>query len=319
MDTAGLVIDGLGLIGTFTACVSCFEYIQFSRQFGEDFEQCLLKLDIARLRISRWGAALGLELEPHLRQHIPASDQDLAKSLLEQILEIFEDAERISGRYEKHAHVKNPESNDTLIYTADSNANPKYRRLHLTMRELAVSRQTRTGIRKKAAWALYEKKRFDRMIEDVTDLTTQLVDLFPAAQDSQKSLCKTEVSAITETQDLALLDDIASKDDAMLSAEIKLEIVNRGHHFTDWEAHGRSNFWAGDENGFGVESRGHNFARFTVSDNADVHLGNVNHGPRPNATNLETRLPLEGQLQDNAVAPKSKHVFSGFFSRRHRW
>ena len=60
LEPVGLKIGIAGLAGAFTACVDCFEYIQLGRQFGQDYGNCLLKLDVAKLRLSRWGVAMGL-------------------------------------------------------------------------------------------------------------------------------------------------------------------------------------------------------------------------------------------------------------------
>lgn len=280
MEPVGLAIGIAGLAGACTACVDCFEYVRLGRQFGKDYGKCLLKLDTARLRISRWGTSVGLGSEPHLNPQVPASEEEirLAQSLLNQILESFEDAERISERFKKHTCVQNPGSTELLIYNASSDVDSDYQRLHLTIRDLALKRQKGTSIRKKAAWALYEKKRFEGMIEDVTGFTSQLVDLFPAAQEDQRALYTTEVSTIKNPQDLALLMNIARGDDQMFSAEITKELEKRGHLVSDWKADGSSKMWAGDDNASGVDSKGHNFARFTVSDHADVHLGNINRG-----------------------------------------
>ena len=57
MDPAGLVFGVAGLAGIFSACVDCFEYIQFGWQFGQDYGKCLLKLDVARLQLCRWGGS----------------------------------------------------------------------------------------------------------------------------------------------------------------------------------------------------------------------------------------------------------------------
>lgn len=101
MEPVGLGIGIAGLAGAFTACIDCFEYIQLGRQFGQDFGKCLLKLDTAKLRMSRSGEAMGLGPEPHLTPQIAVSDEEmrLVQSLLEQTLESFEDAERISERF----------------------------------------------------------------------------------------------------------------------------------------------------------------------------------------------------------------------------
>ena len=285
MEPAGLAIGVAGLASLFSACVDCFEYIQLGRQFGHDYGKCLLKLDAARLQLSRWGAAIGLRtVEPALQTQQVAynSSQEmrLAQNLLRQIWDTFEDAERISARYMGYVSVNSTDSpTDRVVYDADTaDINPEYRRVHLTMRELAQRRQKAISVRKKAMWALYDKRRFDRMIEDVTGFISQLVNLFPAAQDDQRALCKLEVAAFPRAQDLALLNDIAHGDDQILSGEIRREMESRGLVVTDWVAEGNSKLWAGDDNAFGVKGKGHTFARFSVSGNAEVHLGNVNRG-----------------------------------------
>ena len=193
-------------------------------------------------------------------------------------MDSFEGAEKTSERFKKHVSLQKDKTDSLFVYDANSNLDPSYQRLHFTMRELANQRQHETGILKKTKWALYEKKRFDTMIEDITGFVDELVDLFPAAQNDQKRLCDTEVSAIKENQDLVLLKDAISNDDRMLEEAVNKAMESRGSTFTNWNADGNSKMWAGDDNGFGVESKSHFFNTFSVSGNADVRLGNVNRG-----------------------------------------
>jgi Prion-inhibition and propagation len=280
MEPAGFAIGVACLAGAFTSCIECFEYVQLGRKFGEDYGKCVLRLDAAKVRMSRWGASVGLGAEPRTQQQISASEEEfrLARSLLEQIIDTFEDAEKLSGRFKKHAIMQKTKTEDLIVYDAKSDLDTKYQWLHLTMRELVTKRQHETSLLKKTTWALYEKKRFDTMIDDVTGFVNELVELFPAAQDNQRALCKAEVSAIKETQDLALLKDTVRGDDELLEAAVKKELENRGHTVTNWKAGGNVKLWAGDDNAFGVESKSHHFSEFSVSDFADVRLGNVNRG-----------------------------------------
>ena len=151
-------------------------------------------------------------------------------------MESFKDAERVSERFMKHSMMQKSRTHNLLVYNADSDLDPSYQRLHMTMHELASQRQKRTSIRKKATWALYEKKKFDGIIGDITGFISELMELFPAAQEDQRALYKTEVSAISGFQDLALLNDVACKDDEMLVAEVKKEMETPGHNFTYWKA-----------------------------------------------------------------------------------
>jgi hypothetical protein len=281
MDPTGFAIGVAGLAGVFTSCVDCFEYIQLGRKFGEDYGKCVLRLDAAKVRMSRWGASMGLGPEPqqhHNKISISEEEFYLAQSLLEQIMNSFEDAEKLSGRYRKHATLQKTKTDDLVVCDARTDLEPRYQRLHQTMRQLAIRRQRGTNILKKTTWALYEKKKFDTMIEDITGFVTQLVDLFPAAKEDQTALCKTEVSAIKETEDLALLKGIAGDDDNVLTIAVNGEMERRGHTVTNWTASGNAKMWAGDDNAFGVESKSHHFSVFSVSGAADVRLGNDNRG-----------------------------------------
>jgi hypothetical protein len=100
--------------------------------------------------------------------------------------------------------------------------------------------------------------------KDVTGFVNELVELFPAVRDDQRILCKTEVCAVEEDQDLALLKDIACEDDKLLEVAVDKEMAVRGHTVTHWKADGNSKMWAGDDN-FGVESKSHHFGEFSIS------------------------------------------------------
>jgi hypothetical protein len=52
-ETFGIFAGAAGLAGLFTPCVEYFEYVQFRRSFGQDYERSLVKLDVVRLRLSR--------------------------------------------------------------------------------------------------------------------------------------------------------------------------------------------------------------------------------------------------------------------------
>lgn len=280
MESVGLGVGIAGLAGVFTACVDCFEYIQLGRKFGHDYGKCLLRLDAAKIRMTRWGASVGIGASTQLLNQttIPEEELKLAKCLLEQILESFGDAERVSERYKKRVTVEKNGLDDLALYDANSDLDLEYRTLHLTLSQLALERQKKTSLLKKPTWALYEKKKFDAMIDDITGFVGDLVDLFPVALDNQELLCKTEVSAVKESQDLILLKAVACKDDKLLEEAVNKEMENRGHTFTDWKVEGKSKMWAGDENAFGVASKSHHFNKFSVSGGADVRLGNLNRG-----------------------------------------
>jgi hypothetical protein len=93
----GIVAGAIGIASAFTACVDCFEYVQFGRHFGRDFEISWLAPDCARLRLTRWGESVNIYDDPKLgRQDATATEIQLAKDALLQILMLFADTESIS-------------------------------------------------------------------------------------------------------------------------------------------------------------------------------------------------------------------------------
>ena len=110
------------------------------------------------------------------------------------------------------------------------------------MRGITVSRQKRVKLRQKGAsirqkisWALYEKKNFDRLIEDITVLVDGLVDIFPEeTRKVQREMATIEISEIKETPSAELLVDLAGNNDKILRDVGKKFIEDRmGHEFRE--------------------------------------------------------------------------------------
>jgi hypothetical protein len=222
MEPVGLTVGILGLAGLFNNAVDCFEYVQLGRNFGSNFQTSVLKLDNARLRLSRWGQSVGLstkveDVQSLHRTTVPAEEIPKAERILGHILELFADAEGVSAKVKTRSSLDEP---SLAVYDAQTDLDPVRMSLHQKMRELSIKRQNRTPLRQKAKWALYEEKHFKRLIEDVTDLVNDLVELFPAAQSSQQELCELEVLELGTSESLPILKDIASSQDKYLEAAL---------------------------------------------------------------------------------------------------
>jgi Prion-inhibition and propagation len=280
MESAGLTIGVVGLAGLFSTCMECFDYIQLGRTFGEDFGKCLLRLDAAKLRFSRWGEAVGLAVVSQGNNPIVLSQQDynVAQSLLQQIADSFEDTEKIAKRYQRHAEMDSSTNTALTVYDERTDLKVQEAKLHFQLRSIALRRQKSTTLTQKARWALYEKRRFDILISDITDFVDQLVNLFSVARESEMALCQAELYTIKDEEDIVTLRSVVEPDDNVLQRCIQEELVRRGHAVTDWKAGETSDVWIGDENAFGVESKGHLVSKFEVSGSAKVRVGNKNTG-----------------------------------------
>ena len=231
-EAAGLAVGVVALAGLFNTTVECFEFVQLGRTFGKDFQTSQLKLDSARLRLSRWGKSLGLDEDVQSVASLQGrfgSEANVkhAEALLGQIVELFADSEGVSNTFKSRA---SPQDDNLAVYSPQRDLDPAMAKLHNQMRQLAIDRQVRSGVRQKAKWALYQEKHFRRLIEDITELVDSLVGLFPAVQEQQRKLCDMEVSSIGEGEGLSLLKEVAVVQDRMLEQAIDSARVGAESH-----------------------------------------------------------------------------------------
>lgn len=135
----------------------------------------------------------------------------------------------MSNRYRGRTE---PQDSSLAVYDPQTDLDPAMAKLHEKMRQLAIERQNRSGVRQKARWALYQEKQFRRLIEDITELVNDLDNLFPATQQSQRELCDIEVCAIGEGQDISVVREIAAAQDKLLEQAITkaAESAGKSHH-----------------------------------------------------------------------------------------
>jgi hypothetical protein len=232
-ETAGLVVGVVALAGLFNSTVECFEFVQLGRTFGKSFQTSQLRLDNARLRLSRWGKSLSLDNDVRdavsLQGHFGSeANVKHAEALLGQIVELFAEAEGVSNKYKSRTA---PQDDSLVVYNPQTDLEPAMAKLHEKMRQLAIERQNRSGVRQKAQWALYQEKQFRRLIEDISELVNDLDNLFPATQQSRRDLCDIEVSTIGEGQGISVLREIAADQDKLLEQAITKATESAGKSY----------------------------------------------------------------------------------------
>ncbi|KIW47713.1 uncharacterized protein PV06_00379 [Exophiala oligosperma] len=271
-EAAGLVIGAVSVAGLFTTCVDCFEYVQLGRNFGKNFQRSLLRLDVVKLRLSRWAEAVNNSPESHQGATDTTERGQKVREILGEIIELFADAERVSEKYK--AKVTGGE---LVVYDADSELEPDISSIRKKLRELAFRCQKRSSFAQKATWALYEEKNFRRLIEDVTALVDALVDLFPASRDRQRQLSAQEAEELKEEHRLDALEEAAEGVDPLLQDSVQQAIASQsGHAFSGNMAMENARVRYGDEHAAGATGTGagHRYDRNTAQGSSRVHYGN---------------------------------------------
>lgn len=290
MDPAGLGIGIAGLIGVFTTCMSCFEYIQYGQRFGKDYEQSVLKLDVCRLRLHRWARSLGLlSNNPKHQQSVeelPSNREiEIAETLLGSILMAFENVARLSKQYERREQVLNAgmESSPTsmaLIEPDDTSLGTRTAKMHKKVKAQMQTRQMNASTLDKTRWALYEKKRFDDLVRDIKELTDALIESFPDTLLLQNQLALQDARDITrDAKDRALLKTAAEDADSFLHRAVEqVGVENDSQQFRNIRCSGQSRVFLGNDVAYGVKVKGNTYSNLVIDGNAVVHAGNVYRG-----------------------------------------
>ncbi|GAP89452.1 putative HETs [Rosellinia necatrix] len=199
-EVFGIVSGTVGIASAFSSCVEAFDYVQLSRRFGKDFETHRLTLTLLQLRLSRWGAAVGITSDPPFSLSQPdARPADIAnaRQAIEKISMLFEDSENVSRPY--NSAGQRPEEGLPALSEADMNA--FLRKLNKRMRKIAERRQKGVGFIKKVRWVLHDRERCSRLVEDITKLLDLLEQIFPAPEKRSAQLAREELEEIIGGRD----------------------------------------------------------------------------------------------------------------------
>jgi hypothetical protein len=217
-EAVGLVAGAVALAGLFNNVIDCFEYVHIAKSSGGKFQTSLLKLDNAKLRLSRWGVAMKLSGGVREITSLPSIDEKdraQAEQILGQILKLFDDAGKISAEFQKG---KTSHDKSLLEYDKETDLDLIGKFLNQKMETICSMRQNRTRLSEKVKFALYKETHLTRLIDDITALTNDLVELFPAIEEEQKELCASEVKEFSES--LRVLEKAAKAQDPFLETAL---------------------------------------------------------------------------------------------------
>ncbi|KAF5543553.1 hypothetical protein FPHYL_11254 [Fusarium phyllophilum] len=235
-QATGLVMSGVSLAaaaaGTFTSIVQCFEYVELSRRFGKDFRKSQARFDALKLQLTRWGISAGILVDPFTGTcryiKVDAEIKELAERLLQSILEDSEEIRRKSKKY-RDKHASSP-SDLEVFHETDMDSQT----LALTANVQRIYEKRTKGISwvKKTKWAVYEKKLFDRLLDDIGENLGNLESLCKPIIDYQRQIVQIEVEEIQSdgaTGTLELLRDASdANNDTMLRQAVASAIAARG-------------------------------------------------------------------------------------------
>ncbi|SPO06798.1 uncharacterized protein DNG_09492 [Cephalotrichum gorgonifer] len=225
-------MDPLSAASNITSLISSIlqgvGYIQLARNFDDDLKVHQIRLDLIRLRLSRWGLAVGLfhtesegeDPEGHKKAALGDNAEQI-EDILSEIKNALDKAKRASEKMEpKAAEGEGPDDDDD----EDGDISPpRFKRLQLKIRQIVTKRLHRVGDHWKGAkWIVYKKEQCEALTTKIIELINQLEEIAKAG-DKLEELSREECDGMGDS--LKTLLEVAGKVDPLLvtSATQKVE------------------------------------------------------------------------------------------------
>ncbi|CAN8095971.1 unnamed protein product [Discula destructiva] len=282
-ETFGIVAGAVGIATVFTTCVDCFKYVQLGRHFEQDYQTNFVTLKLLEVRLSRWGTAVAIYDDPRLGNPNATSDEiNVAKQTLSQILVLFSESKKKSDKF-RSGQITGPGA----VYTMDDVTDPGLSGLIRKTNNIVLGRTKEAGLRKKTAWALFERESLVQLVADTSGLLDQLERLFPA-QNCQRKLADQDIAEIREAISLEYLQKLTAGIDKILQDRVMgIETQQGRHHFGPMAVKDRALVQNGNVFKYpkqstdstpaagGATGTGHDYTSMEMSDDARVQNGDM--------------------------------------------
>jgi hypothetical protein len=165
----------LGIAPLFNNALDWFRYIRIARNTERDYATYQIRLDIAALRLSRWGESVNFPAADGQNQSFLSEKESEASSkVLNQITTLFKNA-RPKANEAGDAHVA---STDTVV-------------LNTTFQDLYIDRANQLFAQKlssKVKWGIYKRDECEHVVSAIENLVGSLIDMCPVESQVMRNL-----------------------------------------------------------------------------------------------------------------------------------
>ncbi|GIK05229.1 hypothetical protein Aspvir_009333 [Aspergillus viridinutans] len=214
MIPTGLVLGAASLVTLFKSCLDLYDAIEFGRNLGTDYKILVTKVGVERVRLELWGSLVGLYDLPKdedsqgdgIAEYYDVLDSRLVDpriasavgDILNRMRRLFEDSGSLVTKYGLQVLA----SDDLAVLTIE---NPVKMTFKKTCVGIAYSEANAA-----ARWAIKDKKKFERFVNDLHDFNNILTLHFPDVEENTRTTMITEIKESTDLDSLQLVEDALS-------------------------------------------------------------------------------------------------------------
>ena len=251
-DVSGLILGTIALASLFKTCIELFDYFELGRNHAYDYQLACTKIALLKARLSTWGISLRIELpgeeHPALRQHWAEEHEVIGRSLFG-IKDIFGNASLLAEKY--RLTPRRSRSFRSFIqhrggeqHPIDDDTNPT-----------KPSATSWSFLRKRTVWAIHDKQKFERFIQDLSFLIENLEKVtqrlsMPTLEKTPNLTKQCHVSGADQRALIVPQGQIRSKESQKAASHQPVKPPSRtGKHFYEDHEHLNVNELASQMNG----------------------------------------------------------------------
>jgi hypothetical protein len=286
--TLGAISLATALSGIFVSVVECFEYVELGRHFGKDFDKSQARLAALKLQITRWGISTGALPDPRTGRHRTVEvETDVAATAVRLLSAIRDDIVEVENMSQKFSDQQPSTSRVDLTIIGVNDIAASTGALNSQTNKIVSKRVQGVSFVRKTKWAIYEKKIFDRLLDDITKNLGHLEKLLPLVARSLRELCLMEVEGVQNGQSEAVMELLSdashANNDTLLKQAVREAIISgsSGHQWERTEVDDHVNLEQGDRIAMGYAGQaptgriGHNFGMTIGKGHSKIHQGDI--------------------------------------------
>ena len=218
----------IGVAGLFSSCIDAFSHFKAAQTAEDDVDTVLLKLDVEKTRLLLWANEIGIYSVN--RQHAKLFDEPIA-NLLSRILTKIQakltDSEQLRASYGVGT-LEAPQAK-AVTYLSSNGFEIFRRSSHRFWTRYACRLRSdrppgEGSILAKTKWAIYEKEKFQALVNDVKHFVDSLYELVSVDQETQVNVFKADIESILDISQLRLVE-AATEDSYRVYSTIAASVI----------------------------------------------------------------------------------------------
>ncbi|KAH7305841.1 prion-inhibition and propagation-domain-containing protein [Stachybotrys elegans] len=206
MEAAGLAVGILTLVGIFDDCVTLFSYFTSYRSLGRDYEVLAARLDVEKTLLLQWAARVRLLYHDHDSRLDDAATQNAVSIVLGNIHSLLGEGSIFQERY----GMEQPPQNAATLEVVKAQIGQEYMevfRKYFHAFQLRVKgRQKYTSSGKKFRWAVNDKGKFEKLVQELSNFVAKLNHLIPSINPAAEQITQTMLrETLSHLKDLRAL------------------------------------------------------------------------------------------------------------------